>query len=544
MSLDENNDLLLMGHKLFLMEMKQRKSKEEFRDFNHTDFIEDEIKYKLNSLEKSLKLLSINDWDGWKLTPEKICLCVRNAVAQKISSSLIWAPPYKTEISYFDELDDTLKKDLGNQLYEFFKGKNPIEQRFDNFILFLKKINRTPEIRLLGYLMFLYNPEKYFPIHPSKFDKLLKFHNIQKIEEVSWKKYSQYVELASKIKSFLVKHNFGNNLSAVQIQSYMWIIAGEVSKKFWMVRAGTDGEDWNNQKNAGIIGIHYETIDLSNFTRTKNRPNELTKIELGKEVRKINRIRGEEIKEKKIDSIVGQFRNFFSINRNKYGTKIIAIGNNSTVLGIGNASGTYEFRTDISKYCHTVPVEWNDTKNRQISTISTFNNSVKEIDVKEYLKIIQEDLTKEHEEVKYFLLRHNVDGTWKDDLGKKYHFGKTVPNQKKLREIGPGTKTIWFTKQSGEFYFWGYGTVNEIEIIQENEEWNLVYDNFKYFVRNYDTSIPARGKFLKKANKSTKEAIENLPRYNMQTSMFPITKEIYDQILSQDLSHNNGGSTY
>jgi hypothetical protein len=26
--------------------------------------------------------------------------------------------------------------------------------------------------------------------------------------------------------------------------------------------------------------------------------------------------------------------------------------------------------------------------------------------------------------------------------------------------------------------------------------------------------------------------------------MFPITKEIYDQILSQDLSHNNGGSTY
>ena len=148
------------------------------------------------------------------------------------------------------------------------------------------------------------------------------------------------------------------------------------------------------------------------------------------------------------------------------------------------------------------------------------------------------------ENVEYFLLRHNVDGTWKDDLGKKYHFGKTVPNQKKLREIGPGTHTIWFTKQSGEFYFWGYGTVNEIETIQENLEWNLVYDNFKYFVRNYDTSIAARGKFLKKANKSNKEEIENLPKYNIQTSMFPITKKIYDQILSQDLSHNNGGSTY
>ncbi|MDA7495407.1 hypothetical protein N8459_02750, partial [Nitrosopumilus sp.] len=243
-------------------------------------------------------------------------------------------------------------------------------------------------------------------------------------------------------------------------------------------------------------------------------------------------------------SIVGQFRNFFSINRNKYGTKIIAIGNNSTVLGIGNASGTYEFRTDISKYCHTVPVEWNDTKNRQISTISTFNNSVKEIDVKEYLKIIQEDLTKEHEEVKYFLLRHNVDGTWKDDLGKKYHFGKTVPNHIPLRNAGVGTKTIWFTKQSGEFYFWGYGTVKEIETIQENLEWNLVYDNFKYFVRNYDTSIAVRGKFLKQGNSSIKQQIENVPKYNKQTTMFIITKKIYDQILSQDLSQNNGGSTY
>jgi len=396
--LDENNDLLLMGHKLFLMEIKQRKSKEEFRDFNHTDFIEDEVKYKINSLENSLKLLSINEWDGWKSTPEKICLSVRNAVAQKISSSLIWSPPYKTEIGYFDELDDALKKDLGIQLYEFFKGKNPIEQRFDHFILFLKKIDRVPEIRLLAYLMFLYNPEKYFPIHPSKFNKLLEFHNIPKIEEVSWKKYSQYVELASKIKSFLVKLNLGNNLSAIQVQSYMWIIAGEVSKKFWMVRAGKDGKDWDNQKNAGIIGIHYETIDLSKFRRTKNRSNELTKIELGTEIRKIKRTRGEDIKKKEIDSIVGQFRHFFSINRNKYGTKIIAIGNNSTVLGIGNANGEYEFRTDISKYCHTIAVKWTDTQNRKIPTITNFNLSVKEIDVKEYLKIIKEDLTNEKEE--------------------------------------------------------------------------------------------------------------------------------------------------
>jgi hypothetical protein len=157
----------------------------------------------------------------------------------------------------------------------------------------------------------------------------------------------------------------------------------------------------------------------------------------------------------------------------------------------------------------------------------------------EVLKQLLDEETQE-----YFLLRHNVDGTWKDDLGKKYHFGKTVPNHIPLTNAGVGTKTIWFTKQSGEFYFWGYGAVHEIETIQENLEWNLVYDNFKYFVRNYDTSIAVRGKFLKQGNSSIKQQIENVPKYNKQTTMFKITKKIYDQILSQDLSHNNGGSTY
>ena len=535
--LDENNDLLLMGHKLFLMEIKQRKSKEEFRDFNHTDFVEDEVKYKISSLENSLKLLSINEWDGWKSSPEKICLSVRNAVAQKISSSLIWSPPYKTEISYFDELDDALKKDLGLQLYEFFKGKNPIEQRFDHFILFLKKIDRVPEIRLLAYLMFLYNPEKYFPIHPSKFNKLLEFHNIPKIDDVSWGKYSQYVELASKIKSFLVKLNLGNNLSAIQVQSYMWIIAGEVSKKFWMIRAGKDGQDWDNQKNAGIIGIHYETIDLSKFRRTKNGSNELARLELGTEISKIRRTRGEDIKKKKIDSVVGQFRKFFSINRNKYGTKIIAIGDNSTVLGIGNATGEYEFRTDISKCCHTIPVEWNDTKNRQISTITNFNLSVKEIDVKEYLKIINEDLTNESKQTEYFLLRYNgkdsipkTQEQWRDMLGEQYHFGQGVANQKAIREAGIGTKTIWYkTKNLPGFYFWGYGSVQEIRTNQEDGDWNLLYSDFKYFEQGND-SIEEQEVFLHRPNESIEEQIKDLPGYNQNNSIIKITKKIYEEI--------------
>jgi len=446
------------------MEIEQRKNKEKFRDFNHTDLNDDEVKYKINILENSLKILSLDEWDEWKSTPEKICLSVRNAVAKKISENLIWAPPHTTEISYFDELDDDLKKQLGVQLYEFFKGKNPIEQRFDNFILFLKKINRVPEIRLLAFLMFLYNSKKYFPIHPTKFDKLLDFYNILKIKEDSWKKYSKYLELASNLKLFLARLNLGNNLSAIQVQSYMWVIAGEVSKKFWMVRAGTDGNDWNNQKNAGIIGIHYETIDLSKFTRTKNRSTELKKIELQKQIKEIINSRGDDIKKKSVDSMVKQLREFFSINRNRYGAKIIAIGDNSTVLGVGNPSGLYEFRTDISKYCHTIPVEWTDTKNRQISTINNFNQSVKEIDVKGYLKLIEgEYLTSKEEEldaVPEKRFQYLIDENKKNQL-RKY---KTILDQSKGQIIfygPPGTGKTYIAKQ----------LANIITDVEPDEKW-------------------------------------------------------------------------
>jgi len=230
-----------------------------------------------------------------------------------------------------------------------------------------------------------------------------------------------------------------------------------------------------------------------------------------------------------------------TIKNIKKGSIIVIHKNNSDgVINTGIVTKEYYFEKDATSYIHRIGVKYLNI------SIPEINYGYKQgiYHTPQYRDEVLKQLLDEEIEPNYFLLRHNVDGTWKDDLGKKYHFGKTVPNQKKLREIGPGTKTIWFTKQSGEFYFWGYGSVHEIETIQENIEWNLVYDNFKYFVRNYDTSIPARGKFLKKANKSNKDEIENLPKYNMQTSMFPIPKKIYDQILSQDLSHNNGGSTY
>ncbi len=129
----------------------------------------------------------------------------------------------------------------------------------------------------------------------------------------------------------------------------------------------------------------------------------------------------------------------------------------------------------------------------------------------------------------YFILRHNVDSPWDDVEGNKYHFGNTVPNQKKLRKAGAGTKTIWFTKQDGDYYFWGYGTVKEIEVVKEGEHWNLTYDDYTFFEKQ-PNSIELDGKNLKHGNESIQEQIEHVENFNNQHAMVEITKKIYEEI--------------
>jgi len=242
-------------------------------------------------------------------------------------------------------------------------------------------------MRLLAYLMFLLDSKKYFPIHPTNFDNLLEFYEIQNIKEKSWKKYSLYLALASKLKSRLAEKFPSIALTAIQVQSYMWVIAGAVSKNYWLVRAGTDGGDWENQKAAGLIGIHYYTLDLSQFT-TQN--NQLSKRKVQEKMQEIRKEHQEEPNTQPgLDADFGQLSMIFSV-RSK--DKIVAIGNNSTLLGIGNTTGKYQFRTDISQNCHTVSVDWYDVDSRQIQQ-QDIRRTIKKLPVKDYVNIMLSQTT-------------------------------------------------------------------------------------------------------------------------------------------------------
>jgi len=234
----------------------------------------------------------------------------------------------------------------------------------------------------------------------------------------------------------------------------------------------------------------------------------------------------------------GAGENLRQLKRIKPGDIVLCNNGKKGIYDFGIATSEYFFVDEEvgkknGRYPHRVKVEWLHVGPllEEEHYYSAANQGCDIID--KHKDKFMNILLDEHEHPEYFLLRHNVDGPWKDDLGKEYHFGKTVANQLKLRSAGVGTKTIWFTKSDGDYYFWGYGIVKRIQTEVEDEKWKLVYDDFKFFK---DNLVDIQGRKLKHGSESIKQQIMELPKFNLNTSVFTIPKKLYEEITS-DRSH-------
>ena len=139
------------------------------------------------------------------------------------------------------------------------------------------------------------------------------------------------------------------------------------------------------------------------------------------------------------------------------------------------------------------------------------------------------DITLNEPKINYILLRHSRSSPnqWKDDIGKQYNFGK-IPNYKKLI---PGTRTIWYDRDDGDFYYWGYGEISRIEK-QSNDRFHAHFNHFNYFYQPVKPIPKTEDVTPKKGLDSTTQKIKNLPGWNNQISMIQLTKEIHDEIIT------------
>ena len=165
-------------------------------------------------------------------------------------------------------------------------------------------------------------------------------------------------------------------------------------------------------------------------------------------------------------------------------------------------------------------------------------NTTKE-QVEELIEICNKSMTDLKQE--YFLLRYTgkENGPWKDVVGEKYHVGREEDgrmgkNVGRVFDSGIGTKAIWWYTDE-LISILGYGTIKEIETINEDKDWYLKFDDFKFFEGDEEF----KGIMMKRASDSTVNLIRSLEKkdvdgnktgFNWQQSINPIPKEIYEQI--------------
>ena len=267
----------------------------------------------------------------------------------------------------------------------------------------------------------------------------------------------------------------------------------------YIIQAGGKGDwikEFQESKTAGVSYHEIAHFDLTGMSKEE--------IE--------NKTNGEAVTE------------LYNISQIKRGDIIaVTLSAKKGIENFGIATSGYYFDSISKTYAHRINLEYLNFGAAEINTDipkAIFKTTDLEKPIKNFL------LGLEH---LYFIVRHKPDSHWDDVEGNKYHFGKGVANQKKLRDAGVGTKTIWYTTEDGEYYFWGYGTVKKIETVQENEQWNLVYDDFTFFEKQ-DDSLESEGKFLKRGNELVKQQIQNAANFNKRNAMTQITKKIYEDI--------------
>ncbi|MCY4491035.1 MAG: hypothetical protein OXC46_06185, partial [Thaumarchaeota archaeon] len=127
----------------------------------------------------------------------------------------------------------------------------------------------------------------------------------------------------------------------------------------WKIAPGKQAENWQEQKNAGVIAIRWN--ELGDLT-------EKTFEEIHADLK--------HLWPKSITGITPQFKYFLSI---KKGDIIVANKGQKTIVGIGRVLGPYKYRPDLEMH-HTYPVDWFDIEEREIpSQGSTWRKTVYKI---------------------------------------------------------------------------------------------------------------------------------------------------------------------
>ncbi len=187
---------------------------------------------------------------------------------------------------------------------------------------------------------------------------------------------------------------------------------------YYIIQPGLNGEYWKYWVNEKRIGINY--CDIPDLLKLEFIREKSTNVSLIDEIISKQSSNLEIKKPKTLKSAIEQCKLFFQIKKND---KIIALKNNTTILGIGVIVGDY-FHKSTDKQCHNYNIKWIDTRARKIKKIPN-RKTIRKISKSIYDKSIKSESNTEFDEYEKILefekqiIFHGPPGTGKTYTAKK-----------------------------------------------------------------------------------------------------------------------------
>jgi hypothetical protein len=220
-----------LAHNAFLKHMQQKGDGVPFTSFSHRFFVTDEVSYKAESLRKGREALCLEKWANWIATPGKITEAMKAACSPGISANLL-EHRYgneKNSDSALYRLDSADKvASFEQQVFLLFQRSSQPEDdfgnQFDQLAEHLSANRLSCKWDFLAYMLFMLRPERFFPIKPTYFEKVIAFYGIAEAISgtVSWSRYSLVLDVADALKQELLLYG---TATAIEIQSYMWVVS-------------------------------------------------------------------------------------------------------------------------------------------------------------------------------------------------------------------------------------------------------------------------------------------------------------------------------
>lgn len=318
-----------------------------WKDFSDPSYIDDEVRYKREAIEKAKELLS--EVELRRLIDEANYPEIISRFKKVGSTNLLWNQVRSSGDLAILETDLVHEDVLFGEILELLYGSNPSHERLEKYQNFVEANKLSKKWTFPTYFLFMCHPDTEIFVKPTATSSFLDFLGIKNIavgDAPSADTYNAIKQLSHQL--FTDLEDYGPH-DMVDIQSLIFICS-KLRPSYWKIAPGANAWNWDACREGGFIAIGWEELgDIS----------KLSKAQFDAKREELFRENPEEWKKNGVEQV-------WKFAHIKEGDKIIANKGTTEVLGIGTVTGPYYYIEGI-RHGHRIPVKWDTISHKNIN---------------------------------------------------------------------------------------------------------------------------------------------------------------------------------